>query len=313
MTLFRSLLAVLVVWLVTTQLGCSSGSPSPTASKPLSSDSDRLAEAQQIAAGLREIEQKNYNAAIKLLEPLVDEGTDVAIAYRALRIAKIEQLLAGRDDSESARMVAEDATMSIIAKGRKVLPKDMSLLLDDIQFHAERDLWDVTEARIFEAIALDPSESKLYVMLATNHEDIANFQLESGNRQAFEAEMADAIKAYETAVDLDPDETIARYNLGVLAMSRANAAAVKRNAIPPSEFRAKADELKRYETIERDELKTALSYFIEVEKRTPNDSTVIMALTSVHVRLDSPELAEEFEDRFGKVLSGEQVESYYAK
>lgn len=192
-------------------------------------------------------------------------------------------------------MQLNDTTESVeyITMGRERYPDDLNLIFNEANIHIFSG--DVQKARevLDLAISKDPNNPNLYFAFGANYDKMAQDTTYSSEERNFAFE--EAIKAYNKAIEIDPDYFDAIYNLGVLYFNEG----IRIFEEADQELRETHD-FKAYEKAEerfQEEWLKAQPYLEQAKEMLaeddPNLEIVVVSLTQLYMRTNQTEKYDE--------------------
>jgi tetratricopeptide (TPR) repeat protein len=157
--------------------------------------------------------------------------------------------------------------LEVIQAGRKVLPQDTNLLLDEINYYLASGRHNEALPRLNEAISKDTTNHILFFARG-------NLYDKSGQTEKAQTD-------YEKAISLKPDYFDAYYNLGAMYFNQGADMANKANNIP-------ASEQKRYDAAKKaadDKFRQAMPYLEKALELSPDDRSTLLSLKQLYARI----------------------------
>ncbi len=118
-----------------------------------------------------------------------------------------------------------DKMMAVIEEGRKAYPANQQLINEELNFYIAAGKQDVLVAKLEEAIAKDPKNAELQYNLGITYDNLANPKDKDGKDLPKPAKSeeyaAKSMKAYQTAIELQPENADVNYNVGVVYFNKA--------------------------------------------------------------------------------------------
>lgn len=167
----------------------------------------------------------------------------------------------------------------ILEQGREMFPQDNTLQLEEAQLYLETGTFDKLILSLKEAIAANPSNVTLYLVLGQTYENIDDTD--------------NALEVYKQAIEIDPDYADAIFNIGAIYVNRASAQYAEANNLP-------FDEQKKYEKIKGEadaNLQEALPFLQKSHEIDPNDEVIIGALKEAYANLKMNDKLKELMDK----------------
>jgi tetratricopeptide (TPR) repeat protein len=193
-------------------------------------------------------------------------------------------------------------------KGRELYPENLDLIFAEANIHIftgdmgkARDILDL-------AIEKDPENPNLYFAFAANYDKMAQDTTYTDEERQFAFE--EAIKAYEQAIELNPDYFDAVYNLGVMYFNKGI-----RIFDEADENLRQTHDFAQYEKDEKafKEVWLQAQPYLErskemIDENDPNFQVVILSLVELYARTDQPEKMKEIENLYKKYFDEEPIE-----
>ena len=245
-------------------------------------------------AGLTAEIARNFPRAYKIYSELEEMNYDEPILYSSL---------------SNVAMALGDTTKSAeyALRGRELYPENLDLIFAEANIHIFTGDTDRARDVLDLAIEKDPENPNLYFAFGANYDKMAQDTTYTEEEREFA--FREATKAYEKAIELNPDYFDAVYNLGVLYFNRG------------IKFYEEADERVRqthdfaqYEKDEQQfkEIWLQAQPYLErskemIDESDPNFQVVILSLVELYARTNQPEKMEEIDELYRKYF-GEHEE-----
>ncbi len=169
------------------------------------------------------------------------------------------------------------AALKLIETGRAKDPDYMGLVYDELNVYLARGQAAKQTAKIENAISKDSTNKTLRFIAGVAY---------SANKQFDKAELA-----YKKAIELDPNYSDAIYNLAVIYINKGNDFITEANKLPNNKASdAKYTVLKGKFT---NQLTSALPLLEKARELSPKDSSVLVTLREVYVKLNKVDKAAE--------------------
>jgi tetratricopeptide (TPR) repeat protein len=169
--------------------------------------------------------------------------------------------------------------LNVIKEGREKFPNDFSLIIEETNIYLATNEQDKAMDLLQLAIEKDDTNPTLFFAVATNYDQIGNFEEAEDN--------------YLKAIALDPDFFDPNYNLGALYVNKAIEFMEDANALPLDEEQ-KYNELKEKSD---DLLKKSIPYLEKADQLNPGDTYVLRTLRDIYARLGMLDKLKEVEDQ----------------
>ncbi|WP_276495874.1 tetratricopeptide repeat protein [Pontibacter litorisediminis] len=205
-----------------------------------------------------------YDQAIGFYDELIKMGHKTEDVYKA----KVQL--------QQATEASDDAVMATLSEGLKEHPNSVYLMQEELKYYLKNDRADEALAKLDNAIAADPKNASLYAV--------------KGNLLERKKDFEGAREVYKKAIEADPNNFDAYYNLGVLEYNRGadvnNRAAKMDYATYQKKGKALEAEAKKY-------YQASLPYFEKAHALQPEDKSTIQNLVNVYTRLGRKADAEK--------------------
>ena len=201
-----------------------------------------------------------------------------------------------------ARENTEEAVMWI-KKGRDKYPENLDMIFAEANIYLNTG--NIPEARRILEIALerDPDNPNLHYAFAVNYDQMSRDTLFSKEEREFAYD--EAIKAYETAIELKPDYFDAIYNLGALYFNEGIRMFVEaENRLRETmDFKTYEEEEKKIKEVWLQAQPYLEEAFNMIDEDDENFEVVLRSLRELYMRTDQEEKLEEtneiWNERFG--------------
>lgn len=169
--------------------------------------------------------------------------------------------------------------LNVIKEGREQFPDDFSLIIEETNIYLATNEQDKAMDLLQLAIEKDDTNPTLFFAVATNFDQMGNFE--------------EAEQNYLKAIELDPDFFDPNYNLGALYVNQAIEIMEEANKLPLNEEQ-KYNELKEKSDVL---LRKSIPYLEKADQLTPGDVYVLRTLRDIYARLGMLEKLKEIEDQ----------------
>lgn len=223
--------------------------------------------------------ENNKEAAVPYLDKLYADGSDEAFVYEALYNLNAES------DPEKAAEVLE--------KGRQKNPDDTGLLFAQINEYLKSGETDKLIKNLDDAIKAEPDNVSIYNTLGSVYE-----QLAAAEPAKAEEHSGNALKNYNLALEKDPKNFDAQYNIGAMYYNKAATYVDQLNELASDLSSAG---MKKYDATKLDMdglFKQALPYFEKAEMLKEGDSNTIIALKEIYARMNNLEKSNEYKAKY---------------
>jgi tetratricopeptide (TPR) repeat protein len=200
--------------------------------------------------------KQDYPGAIKYYDKLIGIGHNTEDIYKA-KVQLLEETKA-----------ADDAVFAAVEEGLKVHPNSVYLMQEELKYYLKNDRADEAMARLDKAIAADPKNASLYAV--------------KGNLQERKKDIDGAYGSYKKAIEIDPNNFDAQFNLGVLEYNKGSEVNNKAAKMDYATYQKKG---KGLEAQAKKHYEAALPYFEGALKAQPEDRATLQNLQRVYTRL----------------------------
>ncbi|MDR4987377.1 MAG: tetratricopeptide repeat protein [Bacteroidales bacterium] len=190
--------------------------------------------------------------------------------------------------------------------GREVYPEDLDLIFTEANIHIFTGDIEQAEAILNIAIERDPDNPSLYFAFGANYDKMAQDTTYTDEERLFA--FNEAVKAYEKAIELNPDYFDAVYNLGVLYFNRGI-----RIFEEAEERLRETHDFRQYEEDEkmfRDAWLEAQPYLEQsmemIDDDDPNLRIVVISLVELYARTNQPDKLEEIRPLYERFYGTEE-------
>lgn len=193
--------------------------------------------------------------------------------------------------------------LEVIRNGRKVNPDTLSLMYSEINLLLAMDRSQEATDVINSALAKDPGNESLYLVLGTNYDKLANPKDASGKdlpKPANSAEMNDkAVEVYKRGIAQIPNSYALNFNLGAFYF---NLAADQNNAANKIKSPAESDKVRALATQNFKNSQPYLEKAMESNPKTNEDDIAIYnstmsSLKEVYARTNQTEKYQKISDQ----------------
>jgi tetratricopeptide (TPR) repeat protein len=189
------------------------------------------------------------------------------------------------------KMGKTDVALSLIQEGRSNYPTDKNLALDELDLYFASGRGAEVKAKLEEAIRLEPNNANMHSILGNLYDqEAADTKRLAKDREDSKQK---AIASYRKAIELDPLNMEANYNMGVYYFNRAADILKKVNDLNIGDYQRKG---KAMEADAKKEFAAALPFFEACYKKDPNDAGARKSLKNTLIRLDRQAEAEKIPD-----------------
>jgi tetratricopeptide (TPR) repeat protein len=167
--------------------------------------------------------------------------------------------------------------IEVIEKGRRLYPSDLTLIIEEFNYHIEKGNNDKAQAALAKAIELDPRNPILYYNIGVVYDGLQDY--------------AKAEDAYKKAIEFNKDYFEANYNLAAMYVNQG------------VEMSSKASDIKDFKLYEKelqkamDQYRKAVPYFERALEIVPDELDTWKSLASLYYKLDMNEKHEAAEKK----------------
>ncbi len=246
-------------------------------------------------AGLTAEIARNFPRAYKIYADLEEMNFDEPILYSSL--------------SNVAMALGDTAKSTEYAlRGRELYPENLDLIFAEANIHIFTGNIDKARDILNLAIEKDPENPNLHFAFGANYDKMAQDTTYTSEEREFAFQ--EAVKAYERAIELNPDYFDAVYNIGVLYFNKG----IKIYEEADERLRQSHD-FARYERDEKEfrEIWLQAQPYLErakemIDEDDPNFQVVILSLVELYARTNQPEKMEEIQDLYNKYFGEPEEE-----
>ncbi|QJX48643.1 tetratricopeptide repeat protein [Hymenobacter taeanensis] len=254
-------------------------------------------------AGVENYNGKNYDEALKsyqMAQQIRPQDT-TAYLYAAYAAAAKEDFSAAKDQYtklqgigykspqmytallQMARQEKNDAEASkVLQQALQAYPTNKAFMLEDLNADLSSGRSKEALAKIDKAIAADPKNANLYAV--------------KGSLLDQAKQPAQALEAYKKAVEIEPENFDANFNLGVYNYNKAADLYTRASKMSLAEYQKTG---KKYEADGKKYFQDSLPYFEKALQVQPNDRSTISSLQKAYLRVgrtaDSERMAAKLE------------------
>ncbi|MCH2214595.1 MAG: tetratricopeptide repeat protein [Flavobacteriales bacterium] len=163
----------------------------------------------------------------------------------------------------------QEAYLAIIQEGRKAYPEDADLIVYELNYYLSNQKFEEARTNLLLAIEQEPDNKQLYFSLGVVYDNIGNPD--------------EAVKAYEKAIEIDPDYFDAIYNLGAFYFNRGVEMNNEANEIEDNDaYKAKREEAKVV-------FSQGLPHLEKAHELDPSDMGAMASLQQLYATLNMTE------------------------
>jgi tetratricopeptide (TPR) repeat protein len=175
--------------------------------------------------------------------------------------------------------------LAIIQEGRKAYPEDADLIVYELNYYLQSKKFEEAKSNLLLAIEKEPDNKQLYFSLGVVYQELENTE--------------EAVKAYEKAIEIDPEYFDAVYNLGAFYFNNGVEMNNAANEIEDN----KAYEAKRAEA--KAEFQKGLPHLEKAHKLDPTDVGAMASLQQLYALLEMTDKYQEMKTKLESAKSAE--------
>ncbi len=238
---------------------------------------DRIA----LYAGFAAESLKDTATAIKYYSAILNSGIENTALYMGLGY-----LYLGQDKTEDA--------LNAIQVGRKVLPDNQNLLLAEANIYMATNRAKEANELLAQAAKSNPTNAQLFYAMGNNYDRLLKDTTSSDEikKAAFEA----GIKAYDKAIEINPEYFDAYFNVGALYYNTAADLLAKAGNLPMSE-QEKYDKLK---TAAKDNFNKSIPYLEKAHSLEETDHNTMVMLRTAYSQTGNTEGFKKIKEKMMK-------------
>jgi tetratricopeptide (TPR) repeat protein len=200
---------------------------------------------------------QDYPQAITFYDQLIKMGHKKEDVYKN----KIQLL--------QATEAKDEEVMNTLAEGLKEHPNSVYLMQEELRYYLKNDRAEEAMDKLDKAIAADPSNASLLAV--------------KGNLLERKNDLTGATATYKKAIELDPNNFDAYYNLGVLEFNKGADVNNKAAKLDYATYQKKGKSL---EAEAKKHYQAALPYFERALEIQPKDQATMQNLMKLYTRLN---------------------------
>ncbi|GAA4427236.1 tetratricopeptide repeat protein [Pontibacter saemangeumensis] len=200
---------------------------------------------------------KDYPAAVGFYDQLIEMGHKTEDVYKN----KIQLL--------QATEASEEEVMNTLAAGLKEHPNSVYMMQEELRYYLKNDRGEEAMQKLDKAISADPKNASLLAV--------------KGNLLERKNDVEGATATYKKAIEIDPNNFDANYNLGVLHFNKGAEVNNKAAKLDYATYQKKG---KALEAEAKKHYQAALPYFEKALEIQPKDQATMQNLMKLYTRLD---------------------------
>ena len=214
----------------------------------------------------------------------------IAVGYKAeAAYIRMERMYAAAENNEKA--------FAILKEGREKFPENQTMITDEVNVYLGQDKHAEAVTALSAAIKGEPDNASLHFAFGFVNDRLAAKELEKDDNggEQYDLYMTAAEKSYKKAMELDPTNFDAVYNLGAMYFNRA----VKMN-----EAANMIDDMKKFE-IARDaadvEFDISLPILEQAYQINADDKGVLASLKQLYYRKMAKD--ESYKTKYDEIVA----------
>lgn len=200
---------------------------------------------------------KDYPAAVGFYDQLIGMGHKTEDVYKN----KIQLL--------QATEASEEEVMNTLAAGLKEHPNSVYMMQEELRYYLKNDRGEEAMQKLDKAIAADPNNASLLAV--------------KGNLLERKNDVEGATATYKKAIEIEPNNFDANYNLGVLHFNKGAEVNNKAAKLDYATYQKKG---KAFEAEAKKHYQAALPFFEKALEIQPKDQATMQNLMKLYTRLD---------------------------
>ncbi|MGE5354993.1 MAG: tetratricopeptide repeat protein [Deltaproteobacteria bacterium] len=239
---------------------------------------------QKLYTGYSAFYGEKKENALKYFKDLADENTDQPFVYEALYTI-------------NAEMKNPTDAVKYLTLGRNKFPEDTGLLYAEINYYIKEGKLNELIEKLEKAIEIDPKNVSVYTTLGSVYDQLNTKAFESGDTVLMKSHFANALKYFNKALELEPNNFDAVYSIGALYYNSAANYTKEINKYA-NDFTSAGT--KKYNDLRAkmlDLFSTAKPYFEKAYGIDEKDLGVLQALSEIYARQDKLEEAKFYKTK----------------
>ena len=239
---------------------------------------------QKLYTGYSAFYGEKKENALKYFKDLADENTDQPFVYEALYTI-------------NAEMKNPTDAVKYLTLGRNKFPEDTGLLYAEINYYIKEGKLNELIEKLEKAIEIDPKNVSVYTTLGSVYDQLNTKAFEAGDTVLMKSHFANALKYFNKALELEPNNFDAVYSIGALYYNSAANYTKEINKYA-NDFTSAGT--KKYNDLRAkmlDLFSTAKPYFEKAYGIDEKDLGVLQALSEIYARQDKLEEAKFYKTK----------------
>jgi tetratricopeptide (TPR) repeat protein len=171
--------------------------------------------------------------------------------------------------------------LSFVQEANRIYPLEPSFKKVELNYYLERGETSLALQKAKELTDSDPNNDQLFFIQGVMYDELAK---KEKNKILAADTKKKSLKSYQRAIEINPKNAGAQFNLGVNYINEASPFVKEYNALPMNPAKEKYDKL-------RAEIKsrytTSLGYFLKAYEASPKDKNYVQTLWDVYEQLYS--------------------------
>jgi len=182
-----------------------------------------------------------------------------------------------------------EKALETYAEGRKKFPNDLNLLLNQTNLFLSEEMTEKALDNLVLAAEIDTTNPTIFFAIGAKYNEVVDdtTRTKEMREDAFEK----AVRAYDKAIDLNPDYFDPNYNMGALYVNKASTLIAKANELP-------LDQQKEYDRLIKEAnsyLEKSIPYLEKALVLQPEDRSTMVSLKEIYTRLKMMEKLKEID------------------
>ena len=191
---------------------------------------------------------------------------------------------------ERAENQNDEKALEVLQKAKEAYPDNVDFMREEINILITLDKADEAIQRIQNTIEREPDNASLYLRLASLYDNIGIESQTNGETEKAKEAYEKAQANYEKTLELEPNNFVANFNLGVIWVNNAKEFYDKVNTMDLKTYQKEGAKV----AAEGDRLlNKSVPYLEAAHAEKPEDCDVLNALQQVYTQLKKTDKAEE--------------------
>ncbi|WP_162555697.1 UDP-N-acetylglucosamine--peptide N-acetylglucosaminyltransferase SPINDLY family protein [Reichenbachiella versicolor] len=183
-----------------------------------------------------------------------------------------------------------EEALVLVQEAKEKYPDNKTFINEELTILIVLNKLEEAETKLKMALANDPSVVQNHLNLAVLYDNLGSKFIEDGDKDKAATKFDLAIKSYNDAIALEPNNYVGNFNLGAIYVNKAKVYLDEARAMDLKTYQKQGPAL---EEKAKGDLKNALPYFQNVVTNKPNDVTAWSTLQSIYTSLKMYDEAEK--------------------